>query len=106
MIMSIDRIGKRIGQRDWEKLIDLWLEFLPQIKFPVESDPLPTSEISFLEEVKEKINQIEKQSTTKDHYFIVRGLHPRIFLEAVYLFYKSLNVLKSAHLVLICKNMM
>jgi hypothetical protein len=92
--MTIERIGKRIGQRDWGTLINIWLEFLPQIEFPIEVDPPPTSDIEGLGSAQKTIAQ--DQSTTKDHYFVIPGLHQFVFPEAVYLFYKSLNVLKSA----------
>ncbi len=94
--MDIKHIYKRIGDRNWENLTDIWLNFLPSIEFPISVDPAPTSNISNLIEIKNQIIDIENRSTIKDHYYSVPGLHSLIFQEAVYLFYKSLNVLRSA----------
>ncbi len=94
--MSFQQTVSRIGKKDWSILLNLWSDFLPKIEFPIVDAPPPTSEIPSLEAAKERIIQIEKNSTIKDHHFTIPGLHVLIFVEAVYLFYKFLNVLKSA----------
>lgn len=96
MTMSLQQTTSRLGQRDCKELLNIWLNFLPQIEFPTREEPVPTSEMPLLKEAKENIFRIDASTTTRDHHFVIQSLHSLIFLEAVYLFYKSLNVLKSS----------
>jgi len=94
--MDIHHLSKRIGNKKWDELQSLWINYLPQITFPIINLPDPTSSLEFLKSIKKEIEEIEKKSTIKDHYFKVDGLFQLAFQEAVVLFYKALNVLKSS----------
>ncbi len=93
--MDIKHLCKRVGKKEWNNLLGVWVNFLPQITFPIPEEPEPTSSIEKLKMVKIEIEQNEYQSTNKEHYYVIPGIHNLVFQESIYLFYKALNVLRS-----------
>lgn len=92
--MEISHLCKRIGKKNWDDLHSLWLNYLPQINFPLDNLPDPSSSLDNLKTIKVEIEKIEKESTNRVHYYRVDGLPQLAFQEAVILFYKALNVIK------------
>ncbi len=96
MKIDVENVTKRIGARDWKELKDLWLNFHPIIDFPIDSEPVSSSDIPEFQEIRKEVLDKEKRTTERSHFFLLPGIQPYVFQEAVYLFYKSLNALKSS----------
>jgi hypothetical protein len=98
MSNSIEHISKRIGHKDWNEVIEYWQNFLPSITFPIDEVDIEGSINFQLSKILDDIKNIENKSTEKNHYYHVPGIQFNIFSEAIYLFYKSLNSIKSAQI--------
>ncbi|MFC1583997.1 hypothetical protein ACFL5V_00470 [Fibrobacterota bacterium] len=94
-MMEFERQIKRIGKRDWNSLRDLWISVTPVLSFPLDfSNPITPPN---LHTIKDEIVAEERNTTNKRHYSTIDGLHQYMLCEAVYLFYKTLNVFRSFH---------
>jgi hypothetical protein len=93
--LDIRHLCKRVGKKDWNSLLSIWVNFLPEIDFPIIEEPEPTSSIEKLKTIRTEIEEIEHKTTKKEHYFVIQGAHNLVFQESIYLFYKALNVLRS-----------
>lgn len=94
--MSIDNISKRLGGRDWDEVTGYWQNFLSSTNFPIDENDIEENLQFKLEEIAIDIKNIENKSTERSHYHIIPGIQYNIFAESIYLFYKSLNSIKSA----------
>jgi len=93
---NLDSIIKRIDSKNWNIIIESWLQYITSLKFPITNEEdfsYIDNEVSTLAD-----NAIhdEKNATEKNHYYTLKGLHSKIFLDAIILLYKGLNALKSA----------
>jgi HEPN domain-containing protein len=91
--MSSAHLFKRIGKKNWDNILELWVHFLPEIEFPIIAEPINSASLEKLKTIKTDLNQIN--TSEKEHFYIINGIHNLIFQEAVYLFYKALNVLRA-----------
>lgn len=94
--MSIQDISKRLGSRDWDEVTGYWQNFLSSTNFPIDENYTEENLLFKLEEIASDIKNIENNSTERNHYNIIPGIQYNIFPESIYLFYKSLNSIKSA----------
>lgn len=94
--MRIDNISKRIGHKDWNEIIRYWQNFLSSFTFPIDEIEIEDNLSIQFTQILDEINNSEKVSTDKCHYYQLKGIQYNIFAEAIYLFYKSMNSIKSA----------
>jgi len=91
------RLLKRIGTRRWRDVFDFWQECIPLVTFPVQDFSEPAEDVALrLREIGEEVSRVETTSTNRLHFAEIPGLKYKAFTEAISLFYKSQNAMKSA----------
>ncbi len=94
---SLDVFLKRIGPRDWQDVFSYWQDCIPAMSFPIENFETSIEDTSqLLQQVGEEVATDEDSSTNRLHYYELPGVRYKVFREAISLFYKAQNAIKSA----------
>ncbi len=95
-MIAIDSICKRIDSKNWETVAELWQEYIINVQFPVSfrTDYAPADEE--LSAIYDETKEAERKQTQKEHYYHISGIQYAVFRDAVILYYKALNSIKSA----------
>lgn len=87
---------EKIGNRDWIEVKNYWQNFISTPEFPITNFQYNDSLDDKLNTVSDNIKATEKKTTIRDHFEILNGIQEKIFMESIFLLYKSINSLKSA----------
>lgn len=87
-----ERKAKRILERDWTRLRDDWLDYVPSISSPGKA---PDDELSELADLQVKLAAITRLQV-HEHVDDLPGLRSSLLHEAVFLLHKAAHVLASA----------
>ena len=86
----------KINNRDWLEVKNYWQNFISILEFPITNFQYNDTLDDELITVSHNIKSAENENTNRDHFEIINGIQEKIFLESIFLLYKSVNSLKSA----------
>lgn len=93
----MDSITKRIGQRDWNEIKSIWIEYISIYHFPIQKDDYDFFPED-VDDIGKEIKSITSSgSSQKAFFYKIDGIHYKTLIDSIILFYKGMNSLKSGN---------